>query len=95
VAAGLHPATFLDALCSKSVLSCLDAWRTTFNHPTVQGRHFLTLRGKRTANPFSPATPRVVVGSLTLTSRLHYMLGQLEPSSTMLPLRSTDSAFSL
>ena len=46
VAAGLHPATSLDALRSKSVLSCLDAWRTAFNRPTVQGRHFLTLRGK-------------------------------------------------
>jgi len=46
VAARLHPVTSLDALHSKSVLSCLDAWRTAFNCPTVQGRHFLTLRGK-------------------------------------------------
>ena len=54
VAAGLHPATSLDALHSKSVLSCLDAWRTTFNRPTVQGRHFLTLRGKN-HKPLQPS----------------------------------------
>jgi len=47
VAAGLHPAISLDILHSKSVLSCLDAWRTAFNHPTVQGCHFLTLRDKK------------------------------------------------
>ena len=49
----------------------------------------------RTTNLFSPATPRVVVGSLTLASQLHYVPGQLEPSLTMLPLGSTDSAFFL
>jgi len=54
VAAGLHPATSLNALHSKSVLSCLDAWRTTFNHPTVQGYHFLTLRGKN-HKPLQPS----------------------------------------
>ena len=54
VAAGLHPATSLDALCSKSVLSCLDAWRTAFNRPAVQGRHFLTLRGKN-RKPLQPS----------------------------------------
>jgi len=54
VAAGLHPATSMDALCFKSVLSCLDAWRTTFNHPTVQGCHFLTLRGKN-CKPLQPS----------------------------------------
>jgi len=54
VAAGLHPATSLDALCSKSVLSCLDTWRTAFNHPTVQGHHFLTLRGKN-RKPLQPS----------------------------------------
>ena len=43
----------------------------------------------------SLATPRVVVGSLILASRSHYMPGRLEPFSTMLPLGSTDSAFSL
>ena len=46
VAAGHHPATSLDTLYFKSILSYLDAWRTVFNCPTVQGRHFLTLRGK-------------------------------------------------
>ena len=46
MATELHPATSLDALCSKSILLCLDTWRTTFNHPTVQRCHFLTLRGK-------------------------------------------------
>ena len=48
-----------------------------------------------TTNPFSPATPRVVVGSLTLASWSHYVPGWLEPFSTILLLRSTDSAFSL
>jgi len=37
----------------------------------------------------------MVVGSLTLASRSHYVPGQLEPFSTMLPLESIDSAFSL
>ena len=37
----------------------------------------------------------VVVGSLTLASQSHYVLGQLEPSLTMLPLESTNSTFSL
>ena len=46
MAAGHHPATSLDTLCFKSILSYLDAWRTVFNRPMVQGRHFLTLRGK-------------------------------------------------
>jgi len=54
VAARLHPATSLDALRSKSVLSCLDAWRTAFNRPTVQGHHFLTLRGKN-RKPLQPS----------------------------------------
>ena len=44
---------------------------------------------------YSLATPRVVVGFLTLASRSHYVPGQLEPFSTMLPLGSIDSAFSL
>ena len=44
---------------------------------------------------YSLATPKVVVGFLTLASWLHYVPGQLEPFSTMLPLGSTDSAFSL
>ena len=54
VAARLHLATFLDALCSKNVLLCLDTCRTAFNHPTVQGRHFLTLRGKN-RKPLQPS----------------------------------------
>jgi len=37
VAAKLHPATSIDFLHSKSVISCLDTWRTLFNCPTVQG----------------------------------------------------------
>ena len=48
-----------------------------------------------TANPSSPATPRVVVGSLTLASQSHYVPEQLEPSSIILPLGSIDSTFSL
>ena len=46
VSAGPHPATSIDFLHSKSVISCLDTWRTLFNHPTVQGRHFLLLRDR-------------------------------------------------
>ena len=44
---------------------------------------------------YSLATPKMVVGFLILASRSHYMPGWLEPFSTMLPLGSTDSAFSL
>ena len=44
---------------------------------------------------YSLATPRVVVGFLILASRSHYVLGRLEPFLTMLPLGSTNSAFSL
>jgi len=46
VATGLYPTTFIDALYYKSVLSCLDFWKTSFNHPTAQEYYFLTLRGK-------------------------------------------------
>ena len=46
VATGLYPATSIDALCSKSITSCLNTWKTFFNYPTVQRCHFLTLRGK-------------------------------------------------
>jgi len=35
VAAGLYAATSIDFLHSKSVISCLDTWRTSFNHPTI------------------------------------------------------------
>ena len=34
ISAGLHPATSLDALRSKSAASCLDAWRTSFGRPS-------------------------------------------------------------
>ena len=54
VAARLHPATSLDALCSKSVLSYLDTWRIAFNCPTVQECHFLTLRDKN-HKPLQPS----------------------------------------
>ena len=54
VAAGLHLATFLDTLCSKSILLWLDTWRTAFNHSTVQGCHFLTLRDKN-CKPLQPS----------------------------------------
>ena len=54
VAARLHSATFMDTLCSKSVLSCLDTWRTAFNCLTVQGHYFLTLRGKN-CKPLQPS----------------------------------------
>ena len=37
----------------------------------------------------------MVVGFLTLASQSYYMLGQLEPFSTMFPLGSTDSTFFL
>ena len=46
-------------------------------------------------NFYSLATPKVVVGSLILASWSHYVPGRLEPFSTMPPLGSTDSAFSL
>ena len=44
---------------------------------------------------YSLATLKVVVGFLILASQSHYVPEQLEPFSTMLPLGSTDSAFSL
>ena len=46
VSAEPHPATSIDFLHSKSVISCLDTWRTLFNCPTVQGQHFLPLRDR-------------------------------------------------
>jgi len=45
IATGCYPATSLDALHSKSTTSCLDAWRSSFSHPSFQGRHFLSLKG--------------------------------------------------
>ena len=44
-------------------------------------------------NLFSLATPRVVVGSLTLASQLQHMLEQLELFLTMLPLKSIVNTF--
>ena len=46
VSTGPHPATSINFLRSKSVISCLDTWRTLFNCPTVQGQHFLPLRDR-------------------------------------------------
>ena len=46
VATRLHLATFIDALCSKSILLCLNAWRISFSCSTAQEYYFLTLRNK-------------------------------------------------
>jgi len=46
VATGLHPATLINFLYSKSVISCMDIWRTFFDHPTVQDQHTLPLRDR-------------------------------------------------
>ena len=46
VSARPHPATSIDFLRSKSITSCLNTWRTSFNHLTIQGQHFLPLRDK-------------------------------------------------
>ena len=54
VAARLHPVTFINTLCSKSVLLCLDAWNTFFNCSTVQECYFLTFRGKN-CKPLQPS----------------------------------------
>ena len=54
MAVGLHPVTFINTLCSKSVLLCLDAWNTFFNCPTVQECYFLTFRGKN-CKPLYPS----------------------------------------
>jgi len=43
--AGRHPVTSLDTLHSKSTTFCLDAWRSSFSHPSSQGHHFLSLKG--------------------------------------------------
>ena len=45
IAAGHYLATSLDALQSKSTTACLNAWRTSFAHPSSQDRHFLPLKG--------------------------------------------------
>ena len=54
-----------------------------------------SLSETRTDDFYSLDTPKVVVSSLTLASRSHYVSGRLEPFSTMLPLGSTDSVFFL
>ena len=54
VAAGLYSATFINTLHSKSVLSYLNIWRTSFNCPTVQVYYFLTLRDKN-HKPLQPS----------------------------------------
>ena len=46
VAARWNLATSIDALYSKSITSCLDVWRASFNFPTIQRHYFLTLRDK-------------------------------------------------
>ena len=48
MATELYLATYIyiNVLCSKSVTSCLDTWRTSFNYPTIQRYYFLTLKGK-------------------------------------------------
>jgi len=40
----LHLTISIDALYSKSVTSYLNAWRISFNYPTIQEYYFLTLR---------------------------------------------------
>ena len=35
IAARLYPATSINFLHSKSIISCLDIWRPLFNHPTI------------------------------------------------------------
>ena len=46
VSAKPYPATSIDFLCSKSVISCLDTWRISFNYHTIQGQHFFPLRDR-------------------------------------------------
>jgi len=94
IAAGRHPATLLDALCFKSTTSCLDVWRSSFSHPSSQGRHFLPLKGGN-RKPLQPSYAKGGSWLPLLLSRSHCVPGRLKPSSTMLPLGSSDSAFSL
>ena len=53
ITAGHHPATSLDALRSKSTTSCLNAWRSSFSHPSSQGHHCLSLKGDN-CKPLQP-----------------------------------------
>ena len=77
------------------MLSCL-LWNWESLRPPVWILNtlfsLLTLRGKN----FKPLQSSYFkVSSLTLASWSYYMLGQLEPFSTMLLLESINSAFSL
>jgi len=94
IAAGRHPATSLDALRSKSAAACLDAWRTSFACLSSQGCHFFPLKGG-IKNLLQPSYAKDGAGFHLLASQSPYVLGQLELSLTMLPLGSSDSAFSL
>ena len=74
IAAGRYPATSLDALCSKSTTSCLDTWRSSFSHPSSQGRHFLSLKGSN-RKPLQPSYTKggswlpFIAESVTLCAR--------------------------
>ena len=92
VAAGLDLVTFIDTLYSKSILLYLNTQRISFTYSTIQVCYFFTLKDKNCKH-FSPATPRVVVGSLTYRS--YHVLEQLELFLTILSLESIDSTFSL
>ena len=94
IAAGRHPATSLDALRSKSAAACLDTWRTSFAHLSSQGHHFLPLKGG-IKNLLQPSYAKGGGWLLLLVSRSPCVPGQLKPFLTMLPLGSSDSAFSL
>ena len=94
IAAGRHPATSLDTLRSKSAAACLDAWRTSFARPSSQGCHFLPLKGG-IKNLLQPSYAKGGAGFYLLASQSPCVPGRLEPSLTMLPLGSSDSAFSL
>ena len=74
--------------------ACLDAWRTSFARPSSQGRHFLPLKGG-IKNLLQPSYAKEGAGFHLLASRSPCVPGRLEPFSTMLPLGSSDSAFSL
>ena len=57
MAARLYLATFINDFCSQSVTSYLDACKTSFNHPTVQEYHLLTLRGNNCKH-LQPSYPK-------------------------------------
>ena len=74
IAAGRHPATSLNALYSKSTTFCLDAWRSSFSHPSSQGCHFLSLKGGN-RKPLQPSYTKggswlpFIAESVTLCAR--------------------------